>query len=242
MSQQRKKNTKIYCGDDDILPENYDKMGTRFKCLQKGFGTGLILERKAKQDGKTKAIKRTPKKSPKLYCGDKHILPDGYDIKGTRYQCLKRGIGVGIYNESRRDSKNELKDYKEMKEGKSDDYKKFGSNKKSIKKRSTKKRSTKKRSSKKRSTKKKSSKKKSIKKSKKRSKRSTKKSKKRSKRSTKKSKKRSNKKSIKKKIKKTKISTYNSYVKNNYTRVKNKYKLKDSEDVFIKLAKLWKKN
>ena len=217
-----RKNTKIYCGNDDILPENYDKMGTRFKCLQKGFGVGMMLEQKAKQSGKTKVIKRTPKKSPKMYCGDKHILPNGYDVKGTKYQCLRKGVGAGIFNES----KKELKEYKEMKEGKIDDYKRFGSSEKKSKKSSRKRSSRKKRSNKKKSGKKLSQKRSSKKSSRKCSK-----------------KKRSNKsKKSKKKSKKAKISSYNLFVKNNYTRVKNKYKLKKSEDVFIKLSRLWKRN
>lgn len=29
------------------------------------------------------------------YCGLKEILPDGYDRFGSRYECLKTGIGVG---------------------------------------------------------------------------------------------------------------------------------------------------
>lgn len=33
---------------------------------------------------------------PKLYCGDKDILPDGYADYGSRYHCLKKGIGVGL--------------------------------------------------------------------------------------------------------------------------------------------------
>lgn len=30
-----------------------------------------------------------------LYCGDKQELPQGYDGFDTRYNCLKKGIGVG---------------------------------------------------------------------------------------------------------------------------------------------------
>lgn len=31
-----------------------------------------------------------------VYCGDSLILPDDYDVMGTRNQCLKKGIGVGM--------------------------------------------------------------------------------------------------------------------------------------------------
>ena len=31
------------------------------------------------------------------YCGDSEVLPDGYDRFGSRYECLRTGIGVGLY-------------------------------------------------------------------------------------------------------------------------------------------------
>ena len=30
-----------------------------------------------------------------FYCGDKETLPPGYTRRGTRYECLKKGFGVG---------------------------------------------------------------------------------------------------------------------------------------------------
>ena len=30
-----------------------------------------------------------------MYCGTRDILPDGYDNLGNRYNCLKKGYGVG---------------------------------------------------------------------------------------------------------------------------------------------------
>lgn len=35
--------------------------------------------------------------TPKLYCGNSENLPENYDDFGTRYDCLKKGVGVGIY-------------------------------------------------------------------------------------------------------------------------------------------------
>lgn len=32
---------KIFCGNGDIVPAGYDRLGTRYQCLQKGFGAGL---------------------------------------------------------------------------------------------------------------------------------------------------------------------------------------------------------
>jgi hypothetical protein len=36
---------------------------------------------------------------PKVYCGMKDSLPENkdYDRYGTRYECLKKGVGVGLY-------------------------------------------------------------------------------------------------------------------------------------------------
>ncbi len=33
----------------------------------------------------------------KIYCGTKDPIPEGYTEKGTRYQCLRKGIGVGLH-------------------------------------------------------------------------------------------------------------------------------------------------
>jgi len=34
---------------------------------------------------------------PRLYCGTSEILPIGYDGFGTSYDCLRKGVGVGLY-------------------------------------------------------------------------------------------------------------------------------------------------
>jgi hypothetical protein len=33
----------------------------------------------------------------KIYCGTADPIPEGYTDKGTRYQCLRKGIGVGLH-------------------------------------------------------------------------------------------------------------------------------------------------
>ena len=33
----------------------------------------------------------------KSYCGTKNDLPPGYDQFGTRYECLRKGVGVGLH-------------------------------------------------------------------------------------------------------------------------------------------------
>ena len=58
---------KIYCGDQKIIPDGYDRRGTRFRCLQKGVGIGMGIEQKANGEGKTKAIQREGYVPKKIY-------------------------------------------------------------------------------------------------------------------------------------------------------------------------------
>ena len=34
--------------------------------------------------------------NPEVYCGDSLLLPDEYDVYGSRFQCLKKGVGIGM--------------------------------------------------------------------------------------------------------------------------------------------------
>ena len=36
---------KIFCGNGDTVPPGYNQLGTRYQCLQKGFGAGLYKSR-----------------------------------------------------------------------------------------------------------------------------------------------------------------------------------------------------
>jgi len=38
-----------------------------------------------------------PQRKPKLYCGNQEELPPDYDDFGTRYSCLRSGVGIGLY-------------------------------------------------------------------------------------------------------------------------------------------------
>lgn len=97
---------KIYCGDAKRLPNGYDVMGNRFRCLQRGFGIGSLLEKKARENGTSKAKNMRETKERKkslLYCGPKEGgVPAGYSNVGSRYQCLKKGVGAGIFAEYKR--------------------------------------------------------------------------------------------------------------------------------------------
>jgi hypothetical protein len=33
----------------------------------------------------------------RLYCGDKETLPPGYTGYATRFRCLRKGVGIGLY-------------------------------------------------------------------------------------------------------------------------------------------------
>jgi hypothetical protein len=45
----------------------------------------------------------------KVYCGLQEQLPDEYDRYGDRYECLRKGVGVGIHKQiDDRDEKLEL--------------------------------------------------------------------------------------------------------------------------------------
>jgi len=56
-------------------------------------------------------LKRRSKNSKKLYCGDQDKLPAGYWNFGTRSQCTRKGVGIGMYvipkqkSQERRDRK-----------------------------------------------------------------------------------------------------------------------------------------
>ena len=84
---------EIYCGDDLILPENYDLFGTRYKCLRKGIGTGMVLSNT--QRDAFLARQRTPNPE-RVYCGDNAQTPQGFNRNGTLLECFKKGVGTGL--------------------------------------------------------------------------------------------------------------------------------------------------
>ena len=83
---------EIYCGDGDIVPDDYDRMGTRGVCLKKGIGIGMGMPYASREAFLNKPIKQTIEK---LYCGEGE-LPEGYAGFDTLPNCLRRGVGVGL--------------------------------------------------------------------------------------------------------------------------------------------------
>ena len=84
---------EMYCGDSHVLPEKYDVMGTRFKCMRKGVGVGMVLGEDERLAFLNK-IRQPP--TEKLYCGDNPTLPTGYTRFGKKTECMRKGVGVGL--------------------------------------------------------------------------------------------------------------------------------------------------
>lgn len=83
----------IYCGSDLILPDGYDEMGTRNRCLKKGVGVGMSMSTSERNRIIAKPAPPVPRE--KIYCGDKAQLPPGYDRFATLGECLRKGVGIG---------------------------------------------------------------------------------------------------------------------------------------------------
>ena len=89
---------KMYCGLSDTLPEGYTFFGTRSECLKTGIGVGLGMMPSQREESKIRMEnKEDEEDKPKLYCGLSDDLPDGYDDFGSTYDCMKKGIGTGIF-------------------------------------------------------------------------------------------------------------------------------------------------
>ena len=83
----------IYCGNnvlDNNLVNGNILLGTRYKCLKKGIGTGLNMPYDSKYTNDYEPIDNR-----KIYCGDKNSLPSEYDTFGNLPQCLQKGVAIG---------------------------------------------------------------------------------------------------------------------------------------------------
>jgi hypothetical protein len=87
----------IYCGEYDHVPDEYNRLGTRKECLQKGIGVGLYMTTKEREKIKKTIASREGHPKPKIYCGDKEPMPVGYLRNGNRMECLRRGVGIGVH-------------------------------------------------------------------------------------------------------------------------------------------------
>lgn len=83
----------IYCGNNARHPDllNGTKvLGTRYSCLQKGKNNGLN-----QPIDPNFLLPYQPIDTTRKYCGNKTVLPVGYDRFGGLYECYLSGVGVG---------------------------------------------------------------------------------------------------------------------------------------------------
>lgn len=81
----------MYCGNnalDEKLLSGELALGTRYECMKRGVGAGLNAP--ARRRGAYQKLVED-----KFYCGNKNILPAGYDRFGTLPDCVSKGFGVG---------------------------------------------------------------------------------------------------------------------------------------------------
>jgi hypothetical protein len=60
----------------------------------------------------TKLQEKRYKDSKNIYCGNSKKLPKKYHMFGSRYDCLRRGVGVGLYVVPKTKNKERLKEIK----------------------------------------------------------------------------------------------------------------------------------
>ena len=84
---------EIYCGDSRAIPDEYDVFGTRYRCLKKGIGLGMTLSDHQRDEFLRRATGR-PRDG--VYCGNQAALPAGYVRRGRRFECFRKGVGVGL--------------------------------------------------------------------------------------------------------------------------------------------------
>ena len=83
----------IYCGNNNLhqpLIDGEVELGTRYKCLKKGIGTGLNLPYDPNY-----ALDYEPIDDTRIYCGDNENLPINYDRFGNLPHCLQKGVALG---------------------------------------------------------------------------------------------------------------------------------------------------
>jgi len=87
---------KVYCGNNrryhGLLNDTHI-IGTRYKCLRRGFGIGMYVINDNEPDTGYEPID-----DRRVYCGNNEQLPDDYDMFGSLSQCLQKGVGVGKRN------------------------------------------------------------------------------------------------------------------------------------------------
>jgi len=88
-------NVPVYCGNNRLdleVQTGRQVLGTRHKCLKKGFGTGYYVV----APNRSLMLPYEPLVNDRFYCGNKNELPNGYTRFGTLSQCFSKGVGAGM--------------------------------------------------------------------------------------------------------------------------------------------------
>lgn len=83
----------IYCGNNAAHPDLQNGraiIGSKHRCLKKGFGAGYYSEVDLNF-----LNDYVPIDTRKVYCGDKEDLPEGYDRHGNSPSCFQKGFAAG---------------------------------------------------------------------------------------------------------------------------------------------------
>jgi len=83
----------IYCGNNSLHPDVVNGnavIGTKFRCLKKGYGAGFYGEIDLNFLNDYEPIDRR-----KIYCGNREEIPEGYDRHGNLPSCFQKGFATG---------------------------------------------------------------------------------------------------------------------------------------------------
>jgi 2-cysteine adaptor domain len=90
----------VYCGNNSRDPGLLDGtkvLGTRYQCLRKGIGKGLV------EPIFEYSVDFEPIDQTKVFCGNGNVLPPNKDRFGSPSECLRKGFGVGRKTKYERD-------------------------------------------------------------------------------------------------------------------------------------------
>jgi hypothetical protein len=97
--KSRKKSKKvqpspyIYCGNNALHPDLANGravIGTKHRCLKKGFGAGYYSPVDLNFLNEYRPIDNR-----KVYCGNQENVPEGYDRHGNLPSCFQKGFASG---------------------------------------------------------------------------------------------------------------------------------------------------
>jgi len=84
----------IYCGNNRLHSELQNGnaiLGSRHRCLQKGFGVGFYTI----PVDMNMLLPYEPIYPENIYCGNDDNLPDNYERFGSLSSCFQKGVGIG---------------------------------------------------------------------------------------------------------------------------------------------------